>query len=269
MINADGSNAHLVLSNLPGSYFDVPAWSPDDKQIAITAFANDQTTPSQIYTANADGSDLKPLTHDPNGVGGATWSPDGKFIAYTGFIGGRDKIFIMNANGSHVHPLTSDLVSNNDFAAWSPIGDQIAFSSVCGSSPDCNGIVVINSDGTGRHIVHSAMRIEPDGTLANFNDIQPAWSPDGKQIVFHSDLEKIGLYIINTNSTNFHPLFTDFSVERGDAAWSPDGREIAFVMRRANFYNDIFVLDINSGVVRRLTTTGEKFDSFSPAWRPG
>ncbi len=174
----------------------------------------------------------------------------------------------MNADGSHAHPLTADTVSDNEFVAWSPVGNQIAFSSSCGSSPDCNGIVVINSDGTGRHIVHSAMRTEPDGTLANFNDIQPTWSPDGKQIIFHSDLENIGLYVINADGTNFHPLFTDFSVERGDAAWSPDGGEIAFVTPLDNPYRDIFILDIHSGQVRRLTTSQRKTDSYSPAWRP-
>ncbi len=64
VINADGSNAHLLIHNLPGSYFDYSAWSPNGKQIAITALANDQQTPSQIYIANADGSNLKSLTHE-------------------------------------------------------------------------------------------------------------------------------------------------------------------------------------------------------------
>lgn len=97
------------------------------------------------------------------------------------------------------------------------------------------------------------------------NDDFPDWSPDGKELYFHSDRTgeyKIWMYDLESQrslpitfgpSEDFHPRV------------SPTGREIAFDSNRAGSY-DIWVQRIGTGAARAVTT-GEHQD-FSPAWSP-
>ena len=50
-----------------------------------------------------------------------------------------------------------------------------------------------------------------------------------------------------------------------DAAWSPDGKQIAFTIRHDR-QNDIYVIDVDGGKLRRLTDNA--FNDAAPAWSP-
>jgi Tol biopolymer transport system component len=106
---------------------------------------------------------------------------------------------------------------------------------------------------------------------------QPSWSPDGSQIVFISPCERRGeffeneyressLYVINVDGTGLRNLTTvpgsDF-----DPAWSPDGMQIAFTSVRDG-YKQIYVLDVNSLGITRLTNTASDIESSQPSWSP-
>ncbi|HET9588183.1 MAG TPA: protein kinase [Anaerolineales bacterium] len=122
-----------------------------------------------------------------------------------------------------------------------------------------------------------------DGTalvqLTNMEDgaCQPAWSPDGSQLVFTSPCQRRGeffetayressLYLINSDGSGLKALTTvpgsDF-----DPAWSPNGEHIAFTSVREG-YKQIFVLDVNSLAITRLTNTGADIESSQPSWSP-
>ena len=172
--------------------------------------------------------------------------------------------------------------------AW---GSQIAFVSDA-FNPDI-GIVVINSDGTAPQPLKS--RPAPSW---------PTWSPDGKKIAFTADLHT-HVYVMDADGRNlerlvpvhfkarptWHPdgtkiAFTRFEElivfdletkvetrvffngqDNGllDAAWSPDGKQIAFTIRHDR-QNDIYVIDVDGGKLRRLTDND--FNDTAPAWSP-
>lgn len=86
---------------------------------------------------NADGSGVAPLTYDRTDESAPAWSPDGQRIAfssdrdgpYVAYISPANvEIHSMNADGSDIMRLTYD-DAWDDFPAWSPDGQRIAFHS--------------------------------------------------------------------------------------------------------------------------------------------
>jgi Tol biopolymer transport system component len=102
-----------------------------------------------------------------------------------------------------------------------------------------------------------------EGSLAEtFFQVEPAWSPDGKRIVFSSRRGgRSHVYVMSSDGTGTKQLT---SGKHNDAtpSWSPDGRSIAFSRD-----NTLYVMSPNGGDLRRVTSTlgGEERD---PAWSP-
>jgi Tol biopolymer transport system component len=157
VMNADGSDAHLVLAS---SFVDAVSWSPDGNQIAFGGL--------EVFVMNADGTHYHALTYTPNHNSTApVWSPDGTRIA---FITNRDSaasdIYVMNADGTNQIALThSPYGVANEQIAWSPDGTRLAFRS---NQPDSHpNIYTMNVDGTDvTDITHSIG-----------DNFGPAWHP--------------------------------------------------------------------------------------------
>jgi serine/threonine protein kinase len=146
-------------------------------------------------------------------------------------------------------------------------GDRIAFASTRSGLPQ---IYLVNMDGTGL----TALTAMENGAC------QPAWSPDGSQIVFISPCRvrsefydaayyrDSSLYLINSDGTDLRPL-TNIPGSDFEPAWSPDGTRIAFTSLRDG-RREIYVLTVESRAVVRLTTSsgGGLEGSSQPAWSP-
>jgi len=127
VINADGSGAAPLTAN--GAAFD-PAWSPDGTKLAF-----DSPTGSfqmfNIWVMNADGSNATPLTKLTfSRAYGPAWSPDGSELVFTSnrALDGTDaivsangvNIWVMNADGSNVTPLTKLTQAACISPRWNP-----------------------------------------------------------------------------------------------------------------------------------------------------
>jgi Tol biopolymer transport system component len=222
-----------------------------------------------IFTINADGTDLKQLTKNPGAEFDPMWSPDGTQIVYRDSRRGMnqdDEIYVMNADGSSQTNLSNSPSSNEWGPAWSPDGKQIAFNSNhAGGLPQ---LYIMNADGSNWK------------QLGEQEAEYPSWSPDGSRIVFMSSAgSSYDIYIINSDGSNLIRL-TDTPGEDGWPAWSPDGQKIVFESERDDCrlsdrpdcetsgdigpFFDLWVMNPDGSEQTRLT---EKFAQFS-AWSP-
>jgi TolB protein len=210
-----------------------------------------------VWSINADGTDLTRLTDSTGLDFDPSWSPDGTQIAYRHDEGNESEIWVMNADGSEPHRLGRGISP-----AWSPDGSRIAYAGPgdppCPPTggPLCTGISIMNADGSGQHRV-------PNTDVGEY----PSWSPDGKRIVFNSLLTGDHLmYIVDVDGSNVVDL--SFVGEGWQVAWSPDGRSILFASSRDHLgqpgTHDVYVMRPDGSAVRRLTHNR----AYTPAWSP-
>jgi Tol biopolymer transport system component len=214
----------------------------------VIAFTSERDGNAEIYTMNADGSELQQLTKDSAYDAWPTWSPDGSQIAFMSVRSGNPDIYVMNADGSNVQQLTYHS-ANDIWPEWSPDGKRITFA----SRRDGNfEIYVINADGS---------NLQRLTTTTSHEDF-PAWSPDGKQIVFSRVEGDDGTYIMNVDGSDERQLL---NFEVFEPAWSPDGARIAFGSDHEGFQG-IYVLDVDGNNLQKLSSTraGENCPTWSP-----
>ena len=112
----------MVISGGTNTY---PSYSPDGKQIAFRRMLGEMN--SEVFVADADGTNVRNLTNHPAFDGWPAWSPDGKRIAFSSNRRSNYQIHVMNADGTGVR-----LVANTEGRAteprWSVDGSRIYFS---------------------------------------------------------------------------------------------------------------------------------------------
>ncbi len=92
-------------------------------------FISDRTGAEEIWVADAEGRNAKPVTSFGGpGVGSPRWTPDGKWIAFDSTAGGRPAIYTVEAAGGHARKITSPSVSSVR-PSWSHDGKWIYFGS--------------------------------------------------------------------------------------------------------------------------------------------
>lgn len=113
VMNSDGSNVRRLT--FAGNYNTSPSWSPRGNLILYEGRTEGKF---QIFALSVDGGDPVQITSGPEHRS-PTWSPDGRFFACTVVEGGREKVMVMNANGSNARFLTY-----GSQPAWSPVTER-------------------------------------------------------------------------------------------------------------------------------------------------
>lgn len=227
-----------------------PRFSPDGREILFTNQAPGLPN-SEIYVMGADGRQPTALTNTPTGNSDATWSPDGTQVAFVSTRdGGAPNIFVMRTDGSRLREITHDATGKSELA-WSPRGDRIAF--------------VHEPSGGGDREIYSIATNGSDLTdLSNdptSDDIEPAWSPDGSQIVFSGPFHPSGsvggdLWLMNADGSSRRPLIHTMNGYSDGAypTWSPDGSTIAFTANIGTGYYHVWSVPAAGGSNSELVT---------------
>ena len=250
-MNPDGSGA---VDLTPAGYTDVRtfAWSPDGTRIAFSAIADGDSDP-EIFVLSLSSGSVRRLTNNYLPDFGPSWSPGGRFIAFTSIRTGLSQIYRMRSDGSAQRRLTN-AQGNCDSPAWAPRGNLIAFHCAMAAEK----ISVMRPDGTHiRTLLRRAETIEDD----------PAWSPNGRLIAFARGTRGpawrgLGIWTIRPDGRGAHRVFAG----GGDPSYSHDGRWLAFVWNRNGNQELYKVRTTGQGLAQLTNTYG--ITEGAPAWRP-
>ncbi len=286
-INPDGTDMTYLTDNVvrgpddPANFFndDIdPSFSPDGKTIAFTS---QRSGGPEIYTMNADGTNVTRLTNAIGEDRANGWSPDGKTIYFNSARDGNIEIYKMNVDGSDQTRLTFNDV--NDPAT--PVNDSIDV--FPNASPDGRKIVF----GSARNGVDEELyTMNPDGsdvtrlTDSPSIDRSPNWSPDGKEIVWWSQRDfnpgsttsrNPEIYKMNADGTGVTRL-TDSANDPAtpanesvdlNPAWSPDGKRIVFNSSRSGDESEVYTMNSADGSDVTRLTNAVSVDEFCD-WQP-
>jgi len=215
-----------------------PDWSPDGRRIAFQRIVGpvpeDGPPPIVgIFVMDADGSNVRQLTQlEPNS--GAeddqpSWSPDGSRIAFMRSNNTKEPvdasaIYTVGSDGSDLRlvrrmPRKWPGAGEPD---WSPDGKRLLFSTFCafggcGQPPTGAQLFTVKPNG------RSLKKL----TDLPGNSYQPAWSPDGKKIVFarHRRLSDEGdIYTMRADGTRLRRLTNRPKLDSHRPDWGPPVR---------------------------------------------
>ena len=109
------SLADMKLSVLTTAWDNFPSWSPCGDRITFTRQVDGDF---EIFTVNADGTELRQLTQDHGNNAHSIWSPDGRWIMFTSSrMGWKDdepgfqplgELFAMHADGTELQQVTDN-----------------------------------------------------------------------------------------------------------------------------------------------------------------
>jgi Tol biopolymer transport system component len=159
--------------------------------------------------APADGAD-----------GGARWSPDGAYIAFTSARTGEGDLYLLDTNHVELPPkrLTTQTDSSELYADWSADGKTLVYVAHTTTGDNLWSVAATGSAPT---------RI----TSWSGNQIRPRWSPVGKSIAFyanHEDDSRFDLYVTEPGATPRLLARGVYPDARGPA-WTADGQYVVFV----------------------------------------
>jgi len=205
VIAADGTQRRTLLTN---ALF--VSWSPDGRRLAVGSSRDGNW---EIYSIDADGTNLKRLTDHPAKDQHPAWSPKGDRIAFSSDREGSPDIHVMNAEGSDIIRLTRDPA--RDFnPAWNADGTKLIFFREKGDRMD--QIVTVTADG----LQELAM------TNDKANNVFPCYLSDGRAAYVTHEAPKPEQLVLLSADGSRTPC-TDFPISF--ARWSRDGRWIAFI----------------------------------------
>ena len=131
-------------------------------------------------------------------------------------------------------------------------------------------IYVMNVDGSGQTRL----------TINEFENYNPAWSPDGTKIAFDSILDadcteisvcsSSEIWVMNSDGSGQIQLTNSEDTVAGSTVWSPDGTKIAFASGTLgdSVLFDIWVMNADGSDQTRLTNYATWENPISTRWEP-
>jgi len=252
-----------------------PQISPDGEWVAYavgSANLDDDKFQERIWMTPAAGGEAIPLTTEEASSSHPRWSPDGKFLAFLSARNeGKTQVWLLNRQGGEAAKLTGTAQDVDDFE-WAPDGkrlvlvlrdpapDELEAAKAKDKSEDGakdkkpktpkpwvvdrlqfkrDTIGYLDRRRTHLYVFDVAAKSLTQLTSGDFDDDEPAWSPDGTRVAFTSNRSlpdpdrtyNSDIWIVAADSKDKGAHLTQVTSNPGEdhqAAWSPDGKWIAY-----------------------------------------
>ena len=239
----------VIDVTLPADFFSLPLSGALERPLVLTGVVNPPSL-QQLFTVDLK-TGLVTQVIDDGDVDNfePSWSPDYRQIVFQRWDRGAltpNTLWVVNADGSGLRQLTSEVGAGDRNPSWSPDGKFIAFDRTL-------------PDGQGQHI----WRIDADGSnlrllseVGAAGDYMPSWSPDSANLVYQRDAE---VWIMQADGSNKRRLVYDTLPGPGEfffhsGGFSPDGQSIALVgSRQGSSVSQLYLADSDGSNVRLLT----------------
>jgi dipeptidyl aminopeptidase/acylaminoacyl peptidase len=237
-----------------------PQLSPDGDWVLYTLTSADAAADrrdSDVWVVKFDGTERRRLTGSAENENAPRWSPDGRYISFlSSRSGGKAKgtqVWVMERAGGEAWQLTGLSGRIQDYS-WSPDATRLLLvyrdEPVEESGRSARPIVVdqyqFKRDGQGyltgnarsRIYVYdiAARKAEALTADGDYDESNPEWSPDGRQVAFVSNHDpnrdrtrNADVFVVDAKpGSKSRQLTTWAGNDGGSLAWSPDGTLIAF-----------------------------------------
>lgn len=287
LMDADGTNPQRLTTNTYGDGF--PVLSPDGKKLVFDSNRYHlspeppRTIPNTLDMFLMKIDDREVTLLQQRG-GSASWSPDGKYIAFhrsasgTGVPNKNDAgaattdsdIFVARVGDAGLENVTN-LTDNG--ATW--IDDDPDWSNPTATAPE--GRIAFTrhdpADDPGPANSAEIYSMNPDGsdlqqlTFNNIEERSPDWSPDGSRLAFScrigGDGNPLEICVMNADGTGETQL-THNGKPSLSPSWSPDGSQIVYQIVPSAGENQIRLLNADGSGDHLLTDSGGI--DLSPNW---
>ena len=181
-------------------------------------------------------------------IGGSTWSPDGKQVAFVSNISGRNNLWLVPASGGWPTQLTiSD--QRQSAPVWAPDGSWIAYTS--DHDGDEQWDIFLVSPRTGETV---NLTISPDSA-----EVEPAWSPDSRAIAYATKPKtgssyEIELMDVPTRHIDHLTKNTPKELSNEGPIFSHDGKFVVYTQSHASGKDsNVLLVEIGSRKTTNLT----------------
>ena len=261
-----GEGRHRPLTTHEASD-QAPRWSPDGRRVAFVSGRDDE---SQIWVIDLDGGEARQLTRLEGGAGTPVWSPDGTRIAFA------SRALTLAAREQRRE---ADREQRRAAREARGLDEEAPMESAAG--PTVITTLRYQSDGRSAYLPEEREHLwvvdvvedaewpaEPRRITRDDHDHgTPAWSGDGRHLLFSSLLEpdadwrpgETHIYRVAVDGETAPEQLTEGRRNRGRPMASPDGRWIAFTgsehREAALSYalGQLYVMPAGGGEERMLT----------------
>ena len=226
MIPAAGGEAIALTAE--GNSSSHPRWSPDGKWLGFLSSRDEGKT--QVWVLNRLGGEAQKLTDTPQNVEDFVWSPDSTHLALVlrdptddELEAGKNKTKIANAGDA------DKAKEGKTPKPW--VIDRLQFK--------VDEIGYLDRRRTHLYVFDIVSKSIKQITSGDYDDDEPAWSPDGKLLAFTSNRAapdpdasyNKDIWTVSADNSDKGAHATEVTTNPGDdsaPAWSPDGKWIAY-----------------------------------------
>jgi dipeptidyl aminopeptidase/acylaminoacyl peptidase len=228
MVPAAGGDA--IPLSADGVSSNHPRWSPDGKWLAFLSARNDGKT--QVWLLNRLGGEAQKLTDTPQDVSNFAWSPDSRRLVLILKDATPEELQAAKDKNKDQDGDSDDSDKDKKPKTQKPwVIDRLQFKE--------DTIGYLDRRRTHLYVFDLASKSLTQVTSGDFDDSEPAWSPDGKLLAFVSnrslpDPDRTydkNVWIVSADNTDKGAHITQVTSNPGEdhsPAWSPDGKWIAY-----------------------------------------